>query len=205
MCSSAPIAHRARLQNWFALAKGGLLRWLRATQPVHVGNQLSVRRFKIEVGSEMTNALPLHLRPIVFATTELMLDLIYVLQSYTKTDLESMMILLCVTDATMRPFMHDAMPTEAVLAAPKPSNEIRGAISRRMIAEKTALSRETVRRKTQELADAGLVVIDDEDRVRSAQRLDEADFSMAVEAGHLAVVRYIRRLRSYGIEWETVP
>ncbi|MFN3465702.1 MAG: hypothetical protein ACK4X1_16675 [Terricaulis sp.] len=134
-----------------------------------------------------------------------MLDLIYLLQSYTKTDLESMVILLCVTDATMRPFMHDSRPTEEVLKTPKPSNEIRGAISRRMIAEKTGLSRETVRRKTQELADAGLVTIDADDRVRSAQRLDEADFAQTVEAGHSAVVRYIRRLRSYGIECEAVP
>ncbi len=153
----------------------------------------------------MTDPLPSHLRPIVFATNELMLDLIYLLQSYTKTDLESMLIMLYVTDATMRPFMHDAAPAPEVLVAPKPSNEIRGAISRRMIADKAGLSRETVRRKTQELADAGLVSIDADDRVRSAQRLDEREFQTAVEDGHKAVLRYIRRLQSYGVDWEACP
>lgn len=153
----------------------------------------------------MTEPLPSHLRPIVFATNELLLDLIYLLQSYTKTDLESMLILLCVTDATMRPFMHDTMPTQALMQTPKPDDEVRGAISRRMIADKTGLSRETVRRKTQELADAGLIRIDEDDRVRSAQRLDEPQFARAVEEGHKVVVRYIRRLSSYGVDWESVP
>lgn len=153
----------------------------------------------------MNEPLPPHLRPIVFATNELMLDLIYLLQTYTKADLESMLILLCVTDATMRPFMHDTAPTTELLTVVKPSNGVRGAISRRMIADKTGLPRETVRRKTQDLADAGLVLIDEDDRVRSAQRLDERDFVKAIEAGHQVVVRYIRRLQSYGIDWESVP
>jgi CRP-like cAMP-binding protein len=153
----------------------------------------------------MSAQLPNHLRPIVFATNELMLDLIYLLQSYAKTDLESLVILLCVTDATMRPFMHDAKPDEELLATPKPSDQIRGAISRRMIADKTGLSRETVRRKTQELAEVGLIKVDPDDRVRAAQRLDENDFASTVENGHKAVVRYIRRLQSYGIDWDKVP
>jgi DNA-binding transcriptional ArsR family regulator len=150
----------------------------------------------------MSEPLPSHLRPIVFATNELMLDLIYLLQTYTKADLESMLILLCVTDATMRPFMHEAAPTVELLADPKPSDATRGAISRRMIADKTGLSRETVRRKTQELAEAGLVHIDADGRVRSAQRLGEPEFARAVEAGHRVVVAYVRRLQSFGIDWE---
>jgi hypothetical protein len=153
----------------------------------------------------MNEPLPPHLRPIVFATNELMLDLIYLLQTYTKADLESMLILLCVTDATMRPFMNDAAPSAELLTTVKPSNDVRGAISRRMIADKTGLSRETVRRKTQELAEAGLVLIDEDDRVGSAQRLDQRSFAKAVEDGHQVVVRYIRRLQSYGIDWEAVP
>lgn len=158
-----------------------------------------------EQGDTMDEPLQPHLRPIVFATNELMLDLIYLLQTYTKRDLESMLILLCVTDATMRPFMHDIAPSADLLAMTRPSNDVRGAISRRMIADKTGLSREKVRRKTQDLVDAGLVTIDEDDRVRSAQRLDEPNFATAVEAGHKVVVRYVQRLRSYGIDWENVP
>jgi DNA-binding IclR family transcriptional regulator len=74
-----------------------------------------------------------------------------------------------------------------------------------MVAEKTGLPRETVRRKTQELADVGLVRIDEEDRVRIEQRLDEPDFARVVEEGNKVVVRYIRRLQSYGIDWEALP
>lgn len=150
----------------------------------------------------MTNELPSHLRPITFAANELILDLVYELQSYCGKDLECVMILLCVTDATMRPFMLETAPTSDILSIERPPDSIRGAISRRMIADKTGLSRETVRRKTQELSDAGLVVIDDEDRVRSAQRLGEAEFQRVVEAGHRAVVRYRDRLESFGVAWD---
>jgi DNA-binding transcriptional ArsR family regulator len=152
----------------------------------------------------MQDDLPLHLRPITFAANELALDLIYLIQSYTRKDLECVLIMLCVNDATMRPFMVKTPPATEVLAAPRPSEEIRGAISRRMLADKTGLSRETVRRKTQELADAGLVLVDDEGRVRSAQRLDEPEFQRTIEDGHRAVVRYRQRLESLGVAWDCV-
>jgi hypothetical protein len=152
----------------------------------------------------MPDAVPPHLRPITFAANELMLDLIYLLQSYSKADLESMLILLYVTDATMRPFMLDPAITPEILSAERPPNAIRGAISRRMIAEKTGLPRETVRRKTQELAEAGLLQIDDEDRVRSAQRLGTLEFQRVVEDGHRAVLRYLHRLRALGVDPDCV-
>jgi hypothetical protein len=151
----------------------------------------------------MQDEIPLHLRPITFAINELMLDLVYELQTYVGTDLESVLILLCVTDATMRPFMLNS-PSREVLTAERPSDEIRGAISRRMIADKTGLPRETVRRKTQELADAGLVLIDGADRVRAAQRLGDPKFQRAVEAGHRAVMRYRERLEALGVPWDCV-
>ena len=73
-----------------------------------------------------------------------------------------------------------------------------------MIAEKTGLSRETVRRKTQKLAKAGLVVIDADDRVRSAQRLGDEDVQRMVMAGHKAVARYFQRLESYCLDWRAL-
>ncbi|MGD9982169.1 MAG: hypothetical protein AB7H66_15150 [Hyphomonadaceae bacterium] len=152
----------------------------------------------------MADEIAPHLRPITFAATELTLELLYLLQSYANKDLESVAILLCVTDATMRPFMNNIAPGALVLTAERPSDDIRGAISRRMIAEKTGLSRETVRRKTQELAEAGLIVIDEDDRVRSAQRLGEGDFQRVVEGGHRAVMRYRRRLEACGIAWDCI-
>jgi DNA-binding transcriptional ArsR family regulator len=150
----------------------------------------------------MPDVVPPHVRAIAFAACELMLDQIYALQSYTKADLESMLILLYVTDATMRPFMLDPGITQEVLTAAQPPDEIRGSISRRMIAEKTGLPRETVRRKTQELAEAGLLIIDDEDRIRSAKRLAEPEFRRIVEDGHRAVLRYVQRLEALGISMD---
>ncbi len=152
----------------------------------------------------MANEIAPHLRPITFAANELVLDLIYLLQSYARTDLESVVILLCVTDATMRPFMQSAEQGDDALIVVRPSDDIRGAISRRMIAEKTGISRESVRRKTQDLADAGLLVIDSEDRVRAAQRLDETDFQRVIENAHRAVMRYRRRLEALGVPWDCV-
>ena len=152
----------------------------------------------------MADEIAPHLRPITFAANELTLDLVYLLQSYAKTDLESVVIMLCVTDATMRPFMQGAEQGDDALTVVRPSNDIRGAISRRMIAEKTGISRESVRRKTQDLADAGLLVIDNEDRVRAAQRLDETEFQRVIENAHRAVMRYRRRLEALGVPWDCI-
>jgi biotin operon repressor len=152
----------------------------------------------------MADALPAHLRPILFAANELAFDLIYLLQSYIGKDLECTLIFLCVQDASMRPFMLASAPSLEILTATRPPEEIRGAISRRMIADKTGLSRETVRRKTQELADAGIVIIDDKDRVRAAQRLEDPSAQRIVEEAHKAVMRYKSRLQSYGVMWDCV-
>jgi biotin operon repressor len=149
----------------------------------------------------MTDTIPANVRPTIFAINELMMELLYLLQAYSNADMESVLIMLYVTDATMRPFMHDQAPSPEVLTTARPADAIRGAISRRMIAEKTGLSRETVRRKTQALAKAGFVLIDADDRVRSAQHLGDEKVQRMVLAGHKAVVRYVQRLESYGVDW----
>jgi len=151
----------------------------------------------------MSDTIPANLRPTIFAINELMMELLYLLQAYSDADMESVLIMLYVTDATMRPFMHDQAPSPEVLTTARPAEVIRGAISRRMIAEKTGLSRETVRRKTIALAKAGLVLIDAEDRVRSAQHLSDENVQRMVLAGHKAVIRYVQRLESYGVDWRT--
>jgi hypothetical protein len=147
----------------------------------------------------LSTPVPAHLRPIAFATSEVMLDLIYLLQSFTKVDLESMHILLCVTDATMRPFMLDPDAATAAMTAQRPANAIRGAISRRSIADKTGLPRETVRRKTAELAASGLLQIDEEDRVRSAQDMANPEFQRVLEAAHAAMLKYGQRMEQFGV------
>lgn len=136
----------------------------------------------------------------MFSIVEMLLEVIYTYQSTIKIDLESMLIVLCVNDATMRPFMTDPNTPESVLRMERPPESVRGSISRRMIADKTGLSRETVRRRTIELAEMGLIVIDPSDGVRASQQLDNRIFQHMLEAGHEAVLNYTARLRSLGID-----
>ncbi len=144
--------------------------------------------------------IPPEVRPLTFAANELLLDLIYSAQSYIKNiDLESLLIVLCVNDATMRPFVLDPTLDPAIMRAAHPPEEIRGAISRRMIADKTGLPRETVRRKTQVLAELGYLTIDADDRVRVPMRLGEADAQNPAFEARKAVQRYLERLRAFGV------
>ena len=104
----------------------------------------------------------------------------------------------------MRQFVLDPSTPPEMLRAARPPDAIRGAISRRMIADKTGLPRETVRRKTAELATAGLVVVDADDRVRITQMLDDADLQNLLADGHAAVLRYLERLRELGVDWSKI-
>lgn len=149
--------------------------------------------------SPVSAPIPAHLRPIAFAASEVLLDLIYLLQSFAKVDLESLHILLCVTDATMRPFMLDPSAAHRMMTVERPPNEVRGAISRRSIADKTGLPRETVRRKTAELAELGLLQIDDDGRIRSAQDMSNPQFQRVLEAAHAAMLNYFERMEQFGV------
>jgi hypothetical protein len=146
-------------------------------------------------------SLPAHTRPVFFAANELLLELIYITRDYAKLDLESLLILLCVSDATMRPFM------QAVASEPPPANErvdesIRGSISRRLVADKTGLPRETVRRRIEDLVDTGLIFVDDQGRLRSSPLLGDADLQRAIDAMHAAVGRYQERLGQFQVSPE---
>lgn len=150
-------------------------------------------------------SLPEYLRPINFAGIELLLDLLhFARQFYSDVDLESLLILLFVSDATMRPFMLTSGAESQALVAPHPPEELRGAISRRVIADKTGLPRETVRRRVAELAAKGHVLVDDNDRVRISYGLAQPGSWRAVQQGHRAILRYSERLREFGIDPERV-
>jgi hypothetical protein len=137
---------------------------------------------------------------MLFGLNELILDLTYAAQSYAQIDLESLYILYCINEATMRPFMLDDAVQRDVLVATSPPEEIRGSISRRSIADKTGLARETVRRKTSDLISRGLVLIDKDDRLRSAPKLDDPAQQRMIETAHAAVLRYLACLRRLGVD-----
>ncbi|HRE44200.1 MAG TPA: hypothetical protein PKY87_09540 [Terricaulis sp.] len=119
---------------------------------------------------------------------------------YPGVDMDSLLILLCVSDATMRKFMVDLDTPPEVMHAAEPPDHVRGSISRRLIADKTGLPRETVRRKVADLVEGGHVSLDQDDGVRIAQGLYDQRAWQAIEDGHRAVLRYFDRIASYGVE-----
>lgn len=131
---------------------------------------------------------------MAYALHELLFDLTFMAREHFQVDIEGLFILCCVNEATMRPLVLTPASPEA-LTASRPPDEIRGSISRRAIADRTGLPRETVRRKVQELVDRGLVMIDPHDRVRSIQALAEPTVQNVIQQGHRAVTRYHERLR----------
>jgi len=139
------------------------------------------------------------IRPIAFGLAELLFDLMFFVREVFGSDLDCALIMVCVNEATMRPFMEKAGPESPVLGMRAPPEEIRGSISRRMIAEKTGIARETVRRKVTQLIEAGQLIADEADAVRVAPRLDDPAVRKALEEGHAAVQRYLKLVGSYGV------
>lgn len=143
----------------------------------------------------MSEPVPPHAPPILFALNAMLLELILSIRDYFQTDLESLLIILCVADATMAPTTR-SMDEQAHGSR---SND-RGAISRRMIASRTGLSREMVRRKARKLAKAGIIEIDEEGRVRSGPTLADSRLNPIVDAAHQVVLRYLSRLSEIGVD-----
>jgi DNA-binding transcriptional ArsR family regulator len=140
------------------------------------------------------------IRPIAFGLVELLFDLTFFIRELYGDDLDCAQIMICVNDATMRPFMDKLSADSEVLRMRAPPEEIRGSISRRMIAEKTGIARETVRRKVAMLIEAGVLVADEEDGVRAVPKLDDPQTSKILEAGHAAVKRYLELVGGYGVD-----
>lgn len=149
----------------------------------------------------MTKTIPLDLRPKFYAALELTLDVWHIVRSTTAVDPESLMIYLCVTEATMRPLILGADNPAEVLASIHPDEEYRGSISRLLVADRLGLPRETVRRKIKAMVKDGLLMQDDEGRVRVVSRLDEPKALAAPGEIHAAVLRYHERLKSLGVSY----
>ncbi|HEX8901719.1 hypothetical protein [Vitreimonas sp.] len=111
---------------------------------------------------------------------------------YDGLEIEEVVILVCVAEATMRPIVVSAK--EELLRAEFPADADRGWISRRLIAERTGLPRETVRRKVQRLIDRDMLDVDAEGRVRSVQLLSSASLAQNLERVRQSVGRYLRRV-----------
>lgn len=137
--------------------------------------------------------LPEGIRIRAFAAAELLLDLIYVARQFVDADLKSVLIYCCASEATMRPMVAGPPAARVHVEAPVPPPEARGWISRRALADRTGLARETVRRKAQVLLDRGLLEEDSKGRMRVTPMLMEPQAQKLVEDIYAAVRRFEAR------------
>lgn len=142
--------------------------------------------------------LPEHTRPRAFAAVELLLNTLHIARSVADVDLESVIIYYCVAEASMRPLVLEPDVPDGVRRAETPPEKYRGTISRLLIADRTGLPRETVRRKTSALVEAGLLTQDDQGRVRTLRNLGNPAVQKAADDVFATVQRYDARLRQLG-------
>jgi len=139
-------------------------------------------------------------RPRAFAAIELFLDLNHVSRSMIAGDLETVLIWFSITEATLRPLMLDRDIPSPRKQVKKPPSADLGTISRIMIADRTGLPRETVRRKINALLEAGLVAEEQHGHVRTVLDITRPDVMEAIEESYKAVRRYQQRLRDMDAE-----
>lgn len=139
------------------------------------------------------------LRPIAYGMVGLLFELIGFMRKAYGEDLESALIMICVIDATMQSYMPDAKPNSDVMRKEFLEESMRGSISRRMIADKTGLARETVRRKVAQLVERNYLYLDAEGDIRATPRLDDPAMRQAIFDAHEAVRTYQRVVGAYGI------
>ncbi|MET0545135.1 MAG: helix-turn-helix domain-containing protein [Caulobacterales bacterium] len=108
-------------------------------------------------------------RVLEFASCELLLDILYTATTTYKLDLEAIWIVCCVLHNTMRIIITDADAAENYLGAPEVPENLLLSMSRRAIADKTGLSRETVRRRTNKLLDDGILEAEPNGNVKISQ------------------------------------
>ena len=147
----------------------------------------------------MTELPPSLARAGLFAASELFLDIAHVTTSYYKLDLESIWILAVIGQETMRPWILDETLAAQHMSDQQTPADIRGTISRRMVAEKTGLPRETVRRRIALLETRGLVVFDENDRARlPGDRITDPEMHKALRDMIAAVGRFGERMQALG-------
>ena len=143
--------------------------------------------------------LPREVRPRIFATFELILDLVHIFRTVTPNlDLESLLIFAVINEAAMRPLLIGPDARLDLIDDPMPPDDVRGSISRNVIAERTQISRETVRRKVNDLIALGLVEEATEGALRPIRALASEVMHVTAEQCFQTVQRYDRRLRSLG-------
>jgi len=144
--------------------------------------------------------LPAGVRPKFFGLLELYLDLTHIVRGDGSLDLESVLIMVCAAEATMHPLILSQSTPPAARKMSNPPEEYRGSISRSLLAERTGLPRETVRRKVATLVATGRLIEDGSRRIRTPANLDRKRLQKLGEAAFVAVERYRARVQALLME-----
>lgn len=148
----------------------------------------------------MADAVPPFTRPAAFAATELVLDLFHLTTSYFRLDLEAIWILAVIGHETMRPWILDPATAPKHLTDQRVPDQIRGSISRAMVADRTGLPRETVRRRIAKLEKEGLIALDEKGYVRlHGKNVADSSYQKTVVDIHRAVERYQKRIVAFDV------
>ncbi|MEQ1493525.1 MAG: hypothetical protein ABL932_23575, partial [Terricaulis sp.] len=139
--------------------------------------------------------VPAFTRPAAFAATELILDIFHTLTTHYQLDLEAIWILTVVGHETMRPWILDPELAAKHMTEGRVPDDVRGSISRLMVADRTGLPRETVRRRISELSAAGFITLDEKGYVRlTGDKVSGAAYQTGVGEIYSAVERYRKRV-----------
>jgi biotin operon repressor len=98
------------------------------------------------------------LRVAEYGACQMLLDALYSATASSGRDLESVWIMACVLHNTLRNLVTDPHISARYLNQEDVPDHIYMTMSRRAIADKTGLSRETVRRRTNKLIEDGVLI-----------------------------------------------
>lgn len=144
--------------------------------------------------------VPIFTRPAAFAATELVLDIFHTLTTHYQLDLEAIWILTVVGHETMRPWILDPALAAKHMTEERVPDMVRGSISRLMVADRTGLPRETVRRRIAELSAAGFITLDEKGYVRlTGDKVTGAAYQGGVAEIYFAVERYRKRIAAFAV------
>lgn len=137
-------------------------------------------------------------RMAAFATTELALDAFYLFTRTLNLDLDAFWIYACVANNTMRMIVLDPVLSERYANVVDVPASMRPTVSRRAIADKTGLPRETVRRRVKALVERGLLECDEDGNVRVSINYS-AEVTQGLNELHRSVVSYLARLEQASV------
>ena len=131
-----------------------------------------------------------------FAACQMLLDSLFSATASSGRDLESVWIMACVLHNTLRNLVTDPHISARYLHLEEVPEHIYVTMSRRAIADKTGLSRETVRRRTNKLIEDG-VLIETNGNVRLGYRIRTKADIANVNTLHAAALSFVKTINDH--------